>query len=254
MSNMVIIKPLTISAVASNNGTPSNLLTPDPKEVFAFTGGAGQTTIDIDLGSSQSIDSFFLGFITPVGSAPTVGEIQGGTAAYTTSSYATTIAPAVSSVASPPRRHFFTRLAAPVTARYIRYSINVVNGTAYTIGIAQIGLAFQPTYNKEWGSGRQVIDTGGKESLLGGGFGINEGARKAGHRWTLGDLTDAETEALYDVALDRGETRPLLVVEDPAVTTGLNERIHYGLFDRLEPYERANPSQTRWGLSISQWV
>ena len=123
-----------------------------------------------------------------------------------------------------------------------------------SIGVLLVGLAFQPAHNQEWGAGRQPIDTGVKDPLLGGGFGILEGARKARYRWTLGDLTEAEADALYGLALDQGETSPLLVVEDPDATMGLNERLHYGLFDGFEAYERANPSQTRWGLSVTQWV
>jgi hypothetical protein len=257
MSNMIIVKPLTPSAVtASGFSGATNLLTPDPKEVAVLSGTGGQF-IDIDLGATTSIDSFFLGFHTyPAGGW--VDTISGGAGSYTTTSFFSgTVGNirATSDVSSPPRRHFFTRLPAPVSARYVRIAVNSLDGlSGYSIGVLAVGLAFQPTYNREWGSGRSIIDTGVREPLLSGGFGIGEGVRKAGYRWTLGDLSDAEVATLYDLALDRGETRATLFVEDPDATTGLNERIHYGLFERFEPYERMNPSQTRWALSMQEWV
>lgn len=160
---------------------------------------------------------------------------------------------ALSSSAAPPRRHGLFRFPA-VLARFITVAFNQPANPILQVGLLLVGVAFQPTHNREWGSGRQIVDTGSREPLLGGGFGIGEGVRKAVFRWNLGDLTDAEVESLYDMALDRGETRPILVVEDPDATTGLNERIHYGLFDRFDAYERLGPGRTTWALSVTQWV
>lgn len=258
MSNMVIFKPLPISAVATGGGSgASNLLTPDPKEVWTSETFDANHNIDIDLGSTQSIDSFLVGYTTydgPGAAGPATLSITGGTSYTATTISAAAAFLAASSSSSPVRKHSFRKIAAPVNARYVRLNIVQSDNDASTVGIVAIGLAFQPTYNREWGGGRQVIDTGTKEGLLGGGFGIGEGARKAAYRWTLGDLTDAEVEALYALTLDRGETRPAVVIEDPDATSGLNERIHYGLFDRFEAYERMNPSQTRWSLSLTEWV
>jgi hypothetical protein len=251
MSNMTILRPLAPSALTVSHGVGgSNLLTPDPKEVWS--GGGAAIVIDVDLGSSKSIDTIYVGYFDVINATWTV---TGGAGSYTTTSHlALTGLQAVSSVAVPKRRHGLLRLAAPVANRYIRITVNPPDGATYMIGIVAVGLSFQPTHNREWGSGRSIIDTGTKEELLGGGFGIGEGARKAGYRWTFGDLTDAEVDALYDLALDAGETRVILVVEDPATSAGLNERIHYGLFDRIEAYERQNPDLSRWSLSMREWV
>jgi hypothetical protein len=255
VSNMILYKRLIPTAAAASLGTgAANLLTADPKEVLAYTGTGAQNLIDIDLGSAQSIDSLLLGYFSWSGGADPAVSLWRGTATYTDTLVVSGSALAPSSVSSPLRRHFFHRFSSPQTARYIRFAPTTVNAITYQIGIVAIGLAFQPTYNREWGSGRRIIDTGTKEALLGGGFGIGEGARKSAFRWTFGDLTDAEVASLFDLGLDRGETRPIVVVEDPDVTSGLNERIHYGLFERLEPYERQNVSQTRWSLEVQQWV
>jgi hypothetical protein len=254
MSNMVIMRPFAPNAINDGNANLSgiaNLLTPDPKEVVFHSSAAGAAVIQVDLGSSQTIDSFFLGNLSyPAGSSLTV---QGGAGSYTSATHYSGSLFAPSAGSSPLRQHFFTKLASPVSNRFIQFVINksAVNAT---LGVVGVGLSFQPAYNREWGSGRAIVDTGAKEALLGGGFGIGEGARKAAYRWSFGDLQDFEVDRLYELALDRGETRPAVAVEDPDFTTGLNERIHYGLFDRFEAYERQNPQQTRWSLSLTEWV
>jgi hypothetical protein len=257
MSNMLLLKPLSPSTVAASTGTGvANLLTPDPKEVWASVAGGSASNLDFDMGAgAPTIDSVYIGFVAGAATAPTFTWTSGA-ASYTTTTNLTAVSAfAPSSSAAPPRRHCFRRLAAPLVGhRYHRIAFTPGVAGTTTIGIVVFGLALQTAYNREWGGGRSIIDTGAKERLLGGGFGIGEGARKAAFRWTWGDLSDAETDAIYDLGLDRGEGRPVIVVEDPDLTTGLNERIHYGLFDRWEPYERQNPNLTRWSLSVEQWV
>jgi hypothetical protein len=84
-----------------------------------------------------------------------------------------------------------------------------------SIGVLFAGLGWQPEYNQEWGAGRGVKDTGAVSRLPSGGFAIVEGARYATYKWTLGDLTADETDYLHDFQMDRGESRRVLVVEDP---------------------------------------
>jgi hypothetical protein len=252
MANILIMRPLPFTVVGVSHGTGGiNLTTQDPKEVWSGNAGA-DNQITIDLGTNLLFDTIMLGFatVTATGGAPT-WRAQSGFGGTGDLSW-TAHTPIISAGAIGPRYHALLRRPAPVDHRFIR--IDVYSPTTPTVGIIAVGLPFQPTYNQEWGGGRQIIDTGAKERLLGGGFGIGDGARKAGYRWTLGDLSDAETHTLYGLALSRGDTQPLVVVEDPDQTAGLNERIHYGLFDKLEAYERRNPSQTRWSLSIEQWV
>jgi hypothetical protein len=99
-----------------------------------------------------------------------------------------------------------------------------------------------------------VIDSGTVAQLPDGGFATVEGARKRSFGWTLGDLSPAEADELEELLLDHGETIPLLVVEDPAATTGQRNRIHYGLFTGLRAYERRNPAQTRWEFLFEEWI
>lgn len=255
MTNMVLYKPIAPAVVAASTGTgAANLVTYDPKEAWATAAAGTASNLDFDFGANVSVDSLFIGFIAG-GAAPII-TWSSGTASYTTTVNKNAVsAYAGSDVAVPLRRHGFWRLGAAVNHRYHRVAFDPGAAATATIGIVAFGLAFQPTYNREWGGGRQPIDTGAKQRLLGGGFGIGEGARKAGFGWVFGDLTDADIAAFYDLAMDRGETRPLILVEDPdPAVTGLNERIHYGLFDRFDRYARQNPNLTRWELSMEQWV
>jgi hypothetical protein len=254
MSNMLILKPLT-ATVADFNGNLSgvaNVLTFDPKEAMIHPANVGAAVLDFDLGSPQLIDCFYIGYHGYNGQSLT---ITGGAAAYNTTTHLvdTPNWPAPSPVQFPLRRHAFIRLAAPVINRFVRLQFSGAAVRSH-IGVVAIGLAFRPFYNREWGSGRQPIDTGSRETLRGGGFGIGEGARKAAFRWTFGDLDTAEVDALYNLSLEVGETRPIIVAEDPDFTVGLNERLHYGLFDRFEEYSRQDTTKTRWSMGITQWV
>jgi len=254
MSTMLLLKPTQAAAIAASTGTgAANLGTYDPKEVWASTAAGAAANLDFDFGANVSIDSLFIGYMTNY-SAPTIAWTSGAAAYTTTANLATQTALAPTASPAPPRRHGFWRLGAPVAHRYHRLVFTPGAAQTHMIGIVVFGLAFQPTWNREWGGGRQIFDTSSVQELLGGGFGVEEGAVKAGFGWTFGDLTDPEVEAIFDIGLDRGIRRPLLVAEDPAATTGLNERLHYGLFDRFERYARADPQNTRWSLSVKQWV
>ena len=60
------------------------------------------------------------------------------------------------------------------------------------------------------------------------------------------------TESLnWQIVMAIGESAPLLIVEGH--DTVRFSHLHYGLFQRLEPYEREEPEDTRWGLSIRDW-
>jgi hypothetical protein len=255
MFNLLILSPAPISAIAASRGTGiDNLLSPHPLEVWADVSSGTAATISIDLGAARSIDTVFLGHVRP----PAAGaswSITGGVAGYAETTIAASAALRVPDVAgrSPALSHAFWHGAA-VTVRYIQITVTQPNtAPALTVGIVQIGKAFVPSFNKEWGSGRRLIDTGTVTPLPDGSFASVEGVRKSAYFWSLGDLADAELDQLYELSLDRGTSRPLLVVEDPAATAGLRRRIHYGLFGAFKQYERQSPGRTRWELSIEEW-
>lgn len=254
MSNMVIVAPLAWAAQSVNVGTGVDFVaTPDPKEAWVSGGASTTATFELDLGSAQQFDSIFVGFVA--GPAAPTFTLKSGVAASTETTHFTAQSVyAPSSLSSPLRRHLFRRLAAPVTHRYVQFAFAPGAAVVASIGVIAVGLAFQPTYNREKGGGRRPIDTRRVERLASGGFGSGPGVTKRGFRWTLGDLSDAELDQLEWLALDRGNADPVIVVEDPDLTTGLNERICYGVFDQFEFYERGDPSKHRWGLGAEEWV
>lgn len=256
MGNILILSPQPISAIAASRGTGiANLLTPDPKEVWLDSAVGTAANIDIDMGSVVAVDTVLLGHVSPPAGGAS-WAITGGAAGYTDQVIkADGALRAIDSAGlSPTMSHGFWH-GTQAYVRYLRLAITQPAGSEpLSAGVVMAGSAFLPTYNKEWGAGRRVIDTGSVTSLPSGGFAIVEGARKGGYSWTLGDLTDAEVDVLYAYQLSRGETRPFLVVEDPAATTGQRYRIHYGLLTSLRPYERRNPKQTRWEFTVEEWV
>ena len=255
MANMIVVPPLPVAAIAASRGTGvANLLTADPKEVWVDSAVATPATIDIDLGAAQSIDTVFLGHVYNVGTAAT-WAISGGLSGYSDVEIKAsgTLRVPDADDQYPPMSHALW-FGDAVSVRYLRITVTKPVLPVFMIGVVLIGRAFQPELNKEFGAGRRVIDTGVATPLPSGGYGIAEGVRKRGYNWTFADLTLAEIDALEAVALDRGETATLLAVEDPAPTTSLRNRIHYGLFTRFRQFERRNAVQTRWELGIEEWV
>jgi hypothetical protein len=250
-----MLSPSTIAAIAASRGSGAvNLLTPDPKEVWADS-AKGAVDIDIDLGAVRSIDTVFLGSIANA-VAGTNWRMSGGAASYTAEVIFvdTPLRAPDAAGQSPPISHGLWT-GSTQNVRYLRITLTQpVGNSGLIIGNFMTGLSFVATYGHEWGAGRKVIDTGSSTPLPSGGFAVVEGARKGSYSWTFGDLTSAEVETLYALQLDRGETRPLLVVEDPAQTAGLRNRIHYGKLVSLRQFERRNPAQSRWEMTAEEWI
>jgi hypothetical protein len=255
MANLLVLAPAPIAALATSRGTgAANLLSPDPREVWADSAVGSAASIDIDLGAVRAVDTIFLGHVLPPATGAT-WTITGGAAGYADTVIKAAGALRVPDVAgrAPQLSHALWH-GASVNVRYLRLSVTQPGGSpALTAGVVLAGTALKPAYGQEWGSGRRVIDTGSATGLPDGGFATVEGVRKSSWSWTLGDLTNDELDRLYEIALDRGETRPLLVVEDMSATAGLRRRVHYGRFIGLRPFERSKPNRNRWELQIEDW-
>lgn len=256
MSKLLILSPAPIARVTADRGSGVvNLLSADPKEVWA-DGLAGESAqIDIDLGRVQDIDTVFLGSLYRAADGAT-WSITGGSADAEEAILLPTASlrvPEATGQASEIGHAFWTGAATAV--RYLRLTITQPAGAPrLLIGVVLVGRAFVSQFGHEWGAGRKVIDTGTATPLPSGGYAMVEGARKGSYSWTFGDLSPAEVDALYAIQLDRGETRPLLVAEDPAMAAGLRWRLHYGKLASLRQYERRNPAQTRWEMTIEEWI
>ncbi|KKC27449.1 discoidin domain-containing protein [Sphingomonas sp. SRS2] len=255
MSPIVICRPADAQGVDTTSGTGGvNLLTDNPKEAW-ISGSAAEVAAILDLGSVQEIDFVYLGSVNGV-----VGTTWSVT--YSTASASGIGATALgTTVAVMPRKrrglmHLLTVLDAPVSARYIRVIVNQGDGGPnLTAGILRAGLSFRPQWGQEWGGGRAVVDTGTRERLPDGGFGVDLGARKSVFQWTFADLSEDEREELYAFTEDVGETVPFVMVED--VGDGVpatNEGTHWCTFDRLDYYERRAPGSSRWAFRIEQWI
>jgi len=250
MSGVLIVKPLSIAATPTTTGTgQANLLTADPNEAW-IAASAASLTMDIDLGAVASIDSFYLGYTNASAAATwTIASGTGLGTGLTTRKASGLMRPADS---EGPRHHCFARLAAPVTARYWRFTLLQGGATPLYAGALVLGKAFEKF--REYGAGRTPVDTATREDLPGGGFGIGDGVVKSQFAFSFVDLSDAETNQLWLIKKDRGLTRPVLVVEDADLSEGQNEAIHYGVFERFQSYERVDPANTRWAGSVIDWA
>jgi hypothetical protein len=113
---------------------------------------------------------------------------------------------------------------------------------------------FRAQWGHEYGAGRPLDDTSNVERLPSGSFAIDRGVVTGGYQWTFGDLTNEEREQLYAIHRSVGKSRSVLVIEDAERTTGLFERMHWGLLPSLETYARIDPTATTWGMRVADWL
>lgn len=256
MSRLSIIRPLPIASITASRGSGvENLLTWDPKDVWADTTAATGASFTVDLGAPVPVDTVFVGYVQPPAAAATWAVTAGvaGPAEFQLQAAQALRVPDVAG-AFPAASHALW-LGAARTVRFLTIFVTQQpTSPPLTAGILVIGKAFVAGLGQEWGAGRQPVDTGTVTELPSGGFAVVEGARKARYSWTFGDLSQAETEQLEQLALALGETAPGLVIEDADRTAGLRSRIHYGLFEKWTQFERRNRAQTRWEVSIKQWI
>lgn len=257
MANILIVAPTPIATLSVSRGTgAANLLTADPREVWIDSEAGSPATIEIDFGIERIIDTVFLGCLFNAHAGAT-WTISVGLAAHG-EAYPMVDAPLRVMERGDWRRRTMSHalwFGPEQLARYLRIIITQPEGAdPLAIGALVAGDGFQPYWNKEWGSGRGVKDSSTVTRLPGGGVSVVEGGRYATYSWTLGDLTDEETDVLFELQLDRGESRPVLVVEDPARTVGLRNRIRYGGLTGLRAFERRNVLQTSWQMSIEDWA
>lgn len=242
MGTSIIMRPLP----ATYTGTiinPDRLGTPDPKEVAYYDANANRS-FTIDLGADTMVGAFYMGGVS---GTPNFNLTLRTAALVDTVIGAVAVAP--KRTAGAPRQYL-----ARFTPQLARYAVVTVNATiGLEVGFASLNEVFEPTYGHEWGAGRFIIDTGLATRNRAGGFGIEAGAIVTGWDFTLGDLTEDEREVLFDMLRKVGETSPVIVCEDPDQTADLDARLHYGLFQRLEKYERQQLGVTRWSLKVEDW-
>jgi hypothetical protein len=229
--------------------------TPDPKEIAIIPANGGYTVLDYGFSDVVTFDSLFLGHVLGTfapGQDVTfqiLSEFGGGSVYWNSPTLP------LQQFEEYPPFHVSYRNAFPVQGKFVRAFIhNSGSVGALQIGLFNVGLSFQPQWGQEYGGGRPIIDTGTATRLIGGGFGIDEGTIVGGYQWQFGDISKAELAKLYALLKTRGNTKPVWVVEDPDQVEGLNEGTHYGLFTKIEPYERLDATRTRYTLQMEEWV
>lgn len=254
MSRLVIVEPRLIAVAASRGTGADNLETQSPKEVWMDSATGGSATITVDLGAAVEIDTIMLGYVRGSVSA-SVWSITGGLVSADQSVIQATTALRVPDV---PGRFASVSHALWMgnarTVRYLAITLTHPGPARLSAGVLVIGKAFSPELGQDWGGGRQPIDTGNATALPDGGFATVEGVVKSAFTCTFSDLSEAETLQLEGVAAALGTVRPGLLIEDATRSAGLIARMHYGLFGKWKFFERRNRVQTRWDISIEQWV
>jgi hypothetical protein len=244
-----IIRPLTPAAMAVSSGAASatNMLTKSPREVWVTDSGTTHV-IDVDLGAATAIDAVYLGGMSlGIGATWALSTATGmgtGLAAAASGNVALTGA------TEAPFQSALLR-ATDVTSRYFRIVVTLPTTAVLQVGALAIGKSWRHPY--AYGSGRPLIDTTRKTELFDGGFGVDQGVVKSGFRWRMVDLGKAKSEELFALLRKVGTGRPIVAIEEVDTTPFVDAAVHYGLFDKFEPWERANAVDTVWALSMTEW-
>lgn len=233
----------------------ANVISIEPKQVAVTQ--VGYQALQFNLAGAKSIDTLWLGYLSSIGGND-LGPVDVTFLALDGSGNAVTLGTAALLPTSPPagRRHAVLELAEPYTAT--TFAARLDNGAAGLAGIAvgcfAVGSSFRPTWGGEWGGGVGLTDTGTATRRRDGGFGIDPGVSAAQLQWTFGDLSDAERAQLFGMLKQRGATTtPFLVIEGGDAGPTSTEEVHWGLFTRIEPYERQAPGMSRWSLRFEDW-
>lgn len=247
MPGLLITKPIAFAATAAGWGGVANLQSKSPREI-CIAPGTGAQAIDIDLQAAQDVDTFFLGATNAradaVWTIQSIAAIGGAVTATHVNAQPVRLGGNIRS-----RFHAFVRLPAPVNGRYFRVTVNQP-ATAFQIGRLVVGLAFDWPY--AFGGGRAPIDTSRVAALPDGGFGIDEGVMKASFQWRFVDLTPVALAKLWQIVEELGESRTLVVVEGPDYPP-VATSVHYGIFRKLEPFEREDAAATKWAMTVEEW-
>lgn len=247
-----------------------NLADPQPKAVFAATApfSDGRTRIDIDLGADTEIDTVALLFhdtaaisqwavYTRTAADGSFGGIYTTEAGFNRLPLSATRAAAT---IEANRYHTVAALAAPVTARYVRllFYFNLPAAT-FRAGIAAVGKRLEPgaalgLSGIDWGMGRRIQDLSDVRILDGGERGRWKKAKVPEVRGGFSHLSDAELRQWWAMLSAIGESDPMLFVEDAALTTGQQERIHYGTLTGLDFYERRQADKSRIEFRLTHWL
>ncbi|MBX9816073.1 MAG: hypothetical protein K2X76_15350 [Sphingomonas sp.] len=255
MTVRAIVRPEPM-ALSYSEGlvAPANLLSDEPKSVAVSQGGAQPYAV-FALPAPTLIDTIFFGFVA---AADAVFEGLGFTAGADTGAGLGVIGntAALTTQVQGGRRHAVLTLAAPITTSLI--TIRLTRAGAFPAGLSigkiAVGRAFRPQWGGEWGGGVGLTDTGTATRRRDGGFGIDPGVSAAQMQWTFGDLSDAERAQLFGMLKRRGATtQPFLVIEGGDNGPSSTEEVHWGLFTRIEPYERQAPGMSRWSLRFEDW-
>lgn len=213
----------------------------------------GNHTLQFDLGSVKSIDTFSL-----LAGDFTAGDTVRWSGANT--SNAATYGPfvfdtgALTALASPEganrvHRQHLHHLSAPVSVRYVTLHLSFDHANAY-FGRAVIGDAFTPEEPRDYGWEMRVVDMGALDRTQTGLEDILIRAKVLELSWTWAGLTKEESE---NVALDllayAGTTRDVLVCLD---TLAANRHNLIGFGKMAEPVNSVNYAEGWYEMKVRQ--
>lgn len=187
----------------------------------------GSDVVDIDFGSARSVDT--VAFLSANYAAPTWFVLAGPTQASASAYNGGSITFEAGSVpATSLRANSFLRLGTPVSARWVRATLQSLS-TNFQAGRLVVGNAIEQAYNFNFGAAFGVRDLGGGDFSAQGVFLPKPGKRLRTIGLSFTRTTRQEMEELIGPLLERiGNGKFVLVVTDPDASPQRLRRMYFG--------------------------
>ncbi len=230
----------SLSATTENPNYPlENLQNMQPSQVYRSTAVTGQD-IDIDLGAAYALDLFALVNcnLTLSGTVRVrVADSQSNLSA--APSYDST-ALGFTAPLSQRNRAFYNYKSAPVTDRWVRFTLEDATNTDGFLEIGRLIVAgsFIPSRNYSYGGGIGYIEASQTTESQGGQIYVHERPRRK-YLEIEANITKAEAlTSVLDLDRDRGGAKDYLVMLDADDAAYVHQQSIYGLSQELAPIIR----------------
>lgn len=259
----ILVLPGPIQSIQPSSQLPAapatNLLDPRPGRPWRSLTTADNLTVD--LGADLMIDTVWLGYTNLTAAATWeiraatadqgAGYLQNAASVLQVQQQAWASADAL----GPTYHALWWRAAGPIPMRHLIISLFDAGNPdgALRAGRLYVAQAFRPTWPREAGSDRGIIDTTSKERLRTGALVINEGARVKTRSVSFTGIAAEEVRTFFWPLLwQRGESKDLLAIMDPNPGLGRHELIVYGVVARSRAVEVVQTNYQSVRLEIEE--
>lgn len=192
--------------------------------------------IEVDFGSLQAVDFVALMGISAFSGTAQVRMAEDYADLTTTPDYDSGVTDLIVAPSFVSLNNYYHKAPNVIYARYVRIDFTTTTGSWVDIGRFYAGLAFQPTFNMNYGESQGFEDASEKRYTKSGRLETNRKPKRRVQEFTLSfGSMDEMYGALYDIDNHVGISGDVLFIADITDTTYLQKRSIYGTMGALNP-------------------